>query len=306
MKHSLSKLIIPAKLICASGRILRYACVCEKDGKAIVTSRRNKRSNEPYPCYSVSKSTVSLALGFLFDKGLFDPNDKIADYLAEYFPKDVDQKWNEVKIEHLFHHRTGTADKNGFDKISDFDDGEHAWGKQDNLVKIFSMPIINTPGEVYLYSDANYYVLARLAEKLCGMDLCAFLAKNLFQPLGFANYCWTRDLYGHVMGGTGLMLRTEDYAKLGWLWLNKGEYDGVRYLSEKWMTLAIAASEDRKDNRNYAYGVRRLGKNNYSITGAMGQGLYFNVQKRFVYAWHATGGNCVMTICEFLDKLNLL
>ena len=307
MKNRLNKLLIPCRIMGLTHNVWQMACVYESDGKAVVSSKKLIRSNEPYPCYSVSKSTTALALGFAYDRGCFDPADRLCDHLGEYFDDTIDPRWREVTIDHLLHHKTGNDVGDEPDKgLTDFDDGEGAWGAEDNLKRVLSTPIIHSPGEVFKYSDANYYVLARLAEKYLGCDLNLYLARNLFGPLGFFDYSWTRDRGGHVMGGTGLALRTEDFARLGWLWLNKGEYDGVRYISEKWFDMALDAVPDKANVANYGYGVRRLSEKCYSITGAFGQGAYINVDKRIVYAWNARKTNLVMTMCEILDKTGLI
>ena len=307
MKNPLRKVLVPARLLGLTRNILRLTCIVEENGKIITETKQIVRSLPPYSCHSVSKSTVALCLGMLYDRGLFTPQDKIADHLGEYFPDNVDKKWYDVTVDDLLHHRPGTELDEGIDAgASDFDDGIKTWTEKENLTSVFSKPIVYTPGTVFRYADANYYVLARLAEKLCGEDVLSFLSKNLFAPMGFVKYAWTRDLGGHVMGGTGLLLRTEDFAKLGWLWLHKGVYNGVRYISEEWITMGLTASVDRTDNAHYGFGVRRLNEFGYSITGAFGQGLYFNVKKNYVYAWHARKRNQLMNVCETLDKLNIL
>ncbi len=306
MKNPLNKLVIPSRLLGLTHNIFRVVCLTEINGKLSFKSKQIVKGLAPYSCHSVSKSTVALALGLLYDKKLFTPQDKIADHLGEYFPENVDKRWYEVTVDHLLHHRPGIDFENGFDAgNSDLDDGVIPWSGAEILTNIFSMPIVHEPGAVFRYFDGNYYVLARLVEKLSGYDFMNFISQNLFAPMGFVNYAWLRDPNGHVMGGTGLLLRTEDYAKLGWLWLHKGVYDGVRYISEEWINMGLTASVNRTDNAHYGYGVRRLSKNGYSITGAFGQGLYFNVNKNVVYAWHARRRNQVMNVCEAIDELNL-
>ena len=306
-KNPLCKIAVPAMLLGMTRNVFDVVCLTEIDGKLDCKVKQTIKAHAPYPCYSASKSTVALALGLLYDRKLFRPQDKIADYLSEYFPENVDKKWYDVTIDHLLHHKPGTGAKEGFDAgYSDYDDGEGTWSGAENLTTVFSMPIVNEPGTIFRYSDANYYVLGRLAEKLAGMDVLNFLSQNLFAPMKFVNYAWTRDPNGHVMGGTGLLLRTEDYAKMGWLWLHKGVYDGVRYISEEWMTMGLTASVNRENEAHYGFGVRRLSEFGYSITGAFGQGLYFNVKKNFVYAWNARKRNGVMNLCEVFDKLNMI
>ncbi len=51
--------------------------------------------------YSITKCVTSIIFGMLRDKGLVKETDKVADYLSEFFPEDVDPKWYEVTLENM-------------------------------------------------------------------------------------------------------------------------------------------------------------------------------------------------------------
>ncbi len=307
MKNPLSLVTFLARALCLTRNIHTVSCIVETDGKPDIRSRILHKRLEPFPCYSATKSTVALALGVLYDRGLIQTDDKVFDLLKEFFPENYDKNWEKVTISHLLHHLTGTANEEEFDGgPGDFDVGEKAWSAEDNLTAVFSVPFTNEPGKVFHYKDENYYVLARIVEKLAKKDVETFLAEHFFVPMGFKNYAMLHDPNGHVMGGTGMMLRTQDYAKLAWLWLHDGNYNGKQLVSEEWIRMGLTASVNRENNAHYGFGVRRLSENGYSITGACGQGAYFNRTKNFVVAFNARKRNQVMTLLEVLDKLNIL
>ncbi|UKI12316.1 MAG: hypothetical protein L6V84_06160 [Oscillospiraceae bacterium] len=68
------------------------------------------------------------------------------------------------------------------------------------------------------------------------------LLREVFVPLGFHANAWSRDVNGHTVGGTGLYLRTEDMAKIGWLYLNRGAWGDRRIFSEAWADIFPASA----------------------------------------------------------------
>ena len=82
--------------------------------------------------------------------------------------------------------------------------------------------------------------------------------------MGFYYYAWAKDGAGHVLGGTGLYLRTEDMAKLGVLIMNKGIYSGVRYLSEEWINLSLTPSDGFQ---KYGFNIVAAFDNNPKLFG---------------------------------------
>ncbi len=273
-------------------------CDDERAGKPDVKLkyRFGRQKNMAHPCYSVSKSIVALACGFLFDKGMLFPGDPVAKYLKEYFPADVDKKWFDVTLADLFRHKTGARDGIDLD-IEQAPTGEV-------LTALFSSPIIGKTGESWNYSDGNYYILARVFEKVSGVTAEEYLNKNFFIPTGFYYNSWAKDHYGHLLGGTGLFLRTEDMLKVGSLILNKGVYDGKRYLSEKWIDFCTKTNDTKKDN--YGFGIRSHGKDVFTITGMNGQGIFIDRNKKFVVAWHSQRSSKALSVCFLLHKIGLL
>ena len=77
-----------------------------------------------------------------------------------------------------------------------------------------------------------------------------YLYPRLFRPLGIVNVKWQESPQGINCGGWGLYLKTEDLAKMGQLFLQKGKWNGRQVLSEEWVA---EASAYRADGANGQY-----------------------------------------------------
>ena len=86
---------------------------------------------------------------------------------------------------------------------------------------------IETPGAAWGYNDFAIQLYARSLEKVFGQTLDEALKQRLGQ-LQFED----GSFFGH---GTGLSVDASprDFARLGWLWLNRGHWKGKELLSEK-------------------------------------------------------------------------
>lgn len=65
------------------------------------------------PCndiYSVTKVFTVTALGFLYDQGLWKPDDKICDLFRKKLPERYDPQWEEVTLDHVIRHRIGVTE----------------------------------------------------------------------------------------------------------------------------------------------------------------------------------------------------
>ena len=91
------------------------------------------------------------------------------------------------------------------------------------------------PDQFFLYSSLSSHLLSVILSRVTGMDTLSFASKQLFKPLGIAcseqeGFSWLTDPQGHYLGGTGLSLTAPDAAKIGYLYLNKGLWNGTQIL----------------------------------------------------------------------------
>lgn len=237
--------------------------------------------------YSITKCVTSIIFGMLRDKGLVKETDKVADYLSEFFPEDVDPKWYDVTIENMLQHRNGGSGGGQWNKHIDANEPND----KDFLFYIFSDKLPYEIGDKIVYCESNYYVISRIIEKIVGMPVDEWALKNLFNPLHFEYVSWGRCPQGHTFCGSGLSMRTRDMAKFGMIYANNGVYEGRRYLSEEWIKLATNVF--KVDNfGGYGYAVQKtayMKENEFYLVGAGDQTVVFRIGKPQVIAFHAAG-----------------
>lgn len=239
--------------------------------------------------YSVAKSFTTAAIGMLWDDGILDVNERIVDLFSDILPEGMDERWQTMTIHHLLTHTCGFPC--GYLDIDAID--PNSFGTHDYLDYLFRTKLNYTPGEGYDYSDAAFYLLSRVVSRKAGKALDDFLWERLFYPLGFREVAWSRCPMGYPMGATGLYIYTEDMAKLGELYLNKGIYHGRRLLSEAWIELVQA--------RGYEF-HKICGGRAYGKGGAFGQFLLYMPEEGRVVAWHSFGGGDLLPALEDFEK----
>jgi len=252
--------------------------ICIDDGESIKT-REFESSNRCNDTYSVAKAFTMTAAGILCDRGLLTPETVIGDIFKDEIAAygDCDPKWNRITLDNVMRHQIGYVRpflNIDIDIINPFE-----LESLDFLHVIFKEKIAEEPGTVPAYSDSAFYIVSRVVTKLTGEKLDDFLCRELFNPLKFREYAWSRCPEGYPMGGTGLYISTEDMTKLGRLYLNKGVYGGKRIISEKWVNQVLS--------RNYEFGPVNGGRGR-AKGGMNGQMLYFSYEDNIAVSWQGS------------------
>ncbi len=67
------------------------------------------------------------------------------------------------------------------------------------------------------------------------MTAFEYAGQNLFGPLNITSVDWDKDLDGYTSTAWGLYITVRDYAKFGYLFLNKGRWEDRQIVSEAWV-----------------------------------------------------------------------
>lgn len=238
--------------------------------------------------YSVTKAFIATAAGMLWEKGKLDLDRPVTEYFPEYTPKD--ERWNRVTLRHALTHRMGI--EKGYLDI-DVED-IYSYGTEDFLEVVFREPLPHEPGSFYRYSDAAYYLAARIVEEAAGGKADDFLMRELLLPMKVQEAAFSRCPKNHPIGATGLYIRARDMVKLGWLYADGGRYEGKQLISEGWI---------REEERN-GLAFTACGKGDARGKGGMyGQMLMFSKEKRFAAAWHSfTTDGRLNGFTEFIEE----
>ena len=223
----------------------------------------------PHMLFSLSKSFTSTAIGLAVEEKLLSTEDKVISFFSDKLPEKIDENLQQMTIKDLLMMGTGHAEDTT-DTIVKAEDGD--W------VKAFlSLEVEYTPGTHFLYNTGATYMLSAIIQKVTGETLLDYLTPRLFKPLGIENPTWDKCPKGINTGGFGLSLKTEDIAKFGQLYLQKGIYNGKRIVPEAWIAEATSKQisngndEDNDWSQGYGYQFWRCKHNEYRGDGAFGQ-----------------------------------
>ncbi len=244
-----------------------------RHGKVVAESWWNPyRSDLKHTLYSVSKSFTATAIGFAVSEQKLTVNDKVVSFFPDNLPVPVSPYLAELRVKDLLSMSVGHAKEN-FAMIAN-----------DNWVEEFlSTPIANQPGTKFLYNSPATYMLSAIVQKVTGQKVIDYLKPRLFVPLGIEGMDWEVDPKGINTGGWGLRLKTEDMAKFGQLFLQKGMWKGKQILPASWIEEATSmkimqdpnASQAKKDSsdwlQGYCYQMWRCRNNGFRADGANGQ-----------------------------------
>lgn len=223
----------------------------------------------PHMLFSLSKSFTSTAIGMAVQEGKLNVDDPVVSFFPEDVPEEISPNLAAMQIKHLLMMGTGHA----FDTMEPLDRA-----KDGNWVRAFlELPVEHEPGTFFLYNTGATYMLSAILQKVTGETLLQYLQPRLFEPLGIANPTWESCPLGINTGGFGLKVTTEDIAKFGQLYLQKGLWQGNRLLEESWINAATSKQISNGDGgdsdwaQGYGYQFWRCRHGVYRGDGAFGQ-----------------------------------
>ena len=216
-----------------------------RHGKVICESNFNPyRSGIWHITHSMCKSITGMAIGLLVEEGKLSLDENIYDIFQKKlntFNKIFRPK---VTVENLLTMTSGvTFNESGIVSGNDW------------LTSYLNSSITGTPGENFQYNSLNTYVLSAIVTERTGQSLTEYLEPRLFAPLGITRYFWETCPKGITKGGWGLFMHTEDMAKLGQLYLNKGKWNGKQIIPESWAEASVMKKVDSIEG-TYGYGYQ--------------------------------------------------
>lgn len=204
---------------------------------------RGQKEDRKHISWSMSKSYVSALFGIAIKEGYIKSIDQTVE---EYLPELIGSGYDGVKIKDVLQMASGIKfDENYSDPNSDINvywEGFISGRSQDKFVRTLTNQ--RPPGTYNQYVSLNTHVLAMLIVKATGKSLTQYLQEKIWKPIGneFDAY-WLVDGEGMEMALGGLNACLRDYAKLGRLYLHKGNYNGVQVVPADWIERSTTATE---------------------------------------------------------------
>lgn len=215
--------------------------------------------------YSLSKSFTATAVGLAIAEGKLRVDDPVLKFFPEEAPQEPSDKLKSMRVSDLLRMATGH-------------DSEPRFTPDVSWVKTFlAHPVPFKPGTHFLYNTPATYMQSAIVQKVTGSTVLDYLRPRLFEPLGIENSTWETSPQGISTGGYGLSVRTEDIAKFGQLYLQKGKWQGKQLVPASWIEEATSRQVANGSNpasdwdQGYGYQFWRCRHGAYRGDGAFGQ-----------------------------------
>lgn len=184
--------------------------------------------------FSVGKSITSLMIGKALDEGLINSiNDPVTHYFPELLKRD--SRYDKLTIAHLLNMRSGIQ----------FKDHDLPWGDKPKAYyhprlreRILELPLDFEPGSRFQYNSYNPILAGMILEMTAKQTPANYFEEKIWNKLGMEfSGSWSLDSDESRMTKmeSGLNIRAIDFAKLGKLVLNKGNWNGNQIISERWL-----------------------------------------------------------------------
>ena len=237
--------------------------------------------------YSMCKSVVAMAIGILIDEGKLTLIDTLEDIFSEY------------KGKFKLHKKTITV-KNLLDMTSGSEFNEAGSISGNDWIKGFLEAGTKfEPGTQFEYNSMNTYMLSAIVTQKTGKSLFDFCKERIFDPLGIKRVFWESCPKKITKGGWGLFIRTEDMAKLGQLYLNKGKWNGKQIVPQKWVEESTIPQimTGREDSTYYGYQlwINEDRTGSYAFNGMLGQNVFIYPDINMVVVTNAGNSDIFQT-----------
>jgi CubicO group peptidase (beta-lactamase class C family) len=206
--------------------------------------------DRPHDVASVTKSVVSVLVGIAIDKGFLRSVDQpVASLLPGAAAAALDPRKQQLTVAHLL---TMTS---GLD--CGFEPGEKQLAamrrSEDWAAFSLALPMRAAPGARYAYCSCNNHLLSAVLSAQTGESMLAFARKHLFEPLGIRDVIWPADPKGRTHGWGDLHLFPRDLARIAYLYLRGGRWNGRQIVSEQWVRRSITPHVTVRDGVGYGY-----------------------------------------------------
>ncbi|HEY5176517.1 MAG TPA: serine hydrolase [Terriglobales bacterium] len=190
---------------------------------------------------SLSKSVTSLLVGIAIGEGLIKSVDqRVSDFFPEYRAIfDQDPRKQRLTLRNVL---TMTFGNDWKERAIPYSNPANiVWrmaAADDWMGFILGQPMVEEPGARFNYSTGSALLLSGILQHATGMHVSVYAEQRLFDPLSIPVYGWYRNMthpqrWTHTGGGLGL--RSRDLAKIGYLLVSGGRWNGKQVVPAAWI-----------------------------------------------------------------------
>jgi CubicO group peptidase (beta-lactamase class C family) len=242
-----------------------------RDGKVVLDAYFEPYDGTfPHELASVTKSVMTTLIGIAVDQGKLQLDQPALSFFPDRAIANMDARKEKMTIRDL------VSNRNGFQSgclARDEPTLDAMRAEPDWVQAALDRKMVRDPGTAFCYDSPGMHLLSAILQEATGMTALEFAQENLFGPLGITDVIWDDDPQGYTRGWGDLHLKPRDAAKLGYLWLNDGMWDGKQVVSPAWVQDAVTRhSKTGAGKDDYGYGWW-ISEQEYIASGRGGQSV---------------------------------
>ncbi len=239
-----------------------------KEGKLLLEEYFNKADrNTLHDTRSVGKSFASVLMGIAIKEGYIkDENQTLNTFYDLTKFSNYSAKKDSVKLKDLL---TMSSAFNGSDSNSESPGNEENMYPTDNWVKFaldLPMDSLKSNGKQWDYFTAGVVLLGDILNKSVPEGLEKYAEKKLFKPLNIDKYQWQYTPQNVVNTAGGLQMTSLEFAKIGQLYKNKGQWKGQQIVPTEWINKTFTRQIQITEREHEFYGYLFWNKT-YTVNG---------------------------------------
>lgn len=224
---------------------------------------------------SVTKSMTSTLIGIAIGHGAIDGTSaNLLSFFDDYDLSRVEGRLHRATLDDLLTMRSGIEWHEIDRPMDETNTTLQLEASGDWIQFTLDQPMDADPGEKWAYNSGGSHMMSGIIRKATGQCADEYAEKHLFGPLGIRDYHWKKTPRDLPDTEGGLYLEAEQLAKIGYLYLNDGVWDGGRILPEGWVKASTARHVDQVNttDRGYGYQWWRLDRDGTDVWAGLGFG----------------------------------
>ncbi len=238
-------------------------------------------SDDTRNIYSCTKSVSSALVGIGIDKGYIkDVSQPVLDFFPKRVAKNLNADKKAMTLENLLTMTTGLECRDSY--LYQWSGLMQMKWSADWVQFMIDLPMAEVPGTRFEYCNGASFLLSAILQEQTGINALSFAKKNLFVPLGISNVSWPSNPQGITIGYGQLYMRPQDMAKIGYLYLKDGLWDGKRIISSQWIKASTRKHIAATLLPGYGYQWWIVGPGIYTAIGHQGQFIMVAPEKNMI------------------------
>jgi CubicO group peptidase (beta-lactamase class C family) len=231
--------------------------------------------------HSCTKSIVSALIGIAIEQGHIEGTDqRVLDFFPGRMVANLDADKEAMTLEHVLTMTAGWACQDSY--LYRWRGLEQMAQSEDWVQFMLDLPMSEKPGRRFEYCNGGSFLLSAILQEKTGQNALEFAEEHLFGPLGISDVEWPSNPQGISIGWGQLHMKPHDMAKIGYLYLNGGQWNGQQVVPSSWVEASTRKhmSATLEDGYGYQWWVDDSGY--YMALGYAGQFVFVVPDKDMV------------------------